>query len=363
MKYNKDEIRENISDDRMFEFLADIGAEPIMQQKAIVNKTICHCGESHKLYYFFNTHLFRCFTNCGDEAFDVFELVRKIKSQGNKEYPLASAIKDVAEYFNFEGKEEDNGFYNEFKENQKIFSKYKKLNDLEKPEKKNVELNQYENFVLDILPQPHILDWEEEGISYEICKRNNIRYNPVSAGIVIPHYDINNNLIGIRERTTVKEDEIYGKYKPSIINKQMYNHPLSFALYNLNNSKDNIKKYRKAVVVEGEKSCLLYASYFGSENDISVACCGSALIQYQVDLLLSLGTEEIIVCFDKQFKEIGDEEWKKWTDKLKKINEKYSPYITISFVFDKWNYLGYKDSPLDRGKDTFIELFERRIIL
>ena len=112
-----------------------------------------------------------------------------------------------------------------------------------------------------------------------------------------------------------------------------------------------------------EKSCLKYASYFGEDNDISVACCGSSLILYQVQLLLSLGVKEIIIAFDKQFQEIGDEEWKRWTKKLKDIHKKYSSYVLISFMFDKWNLLKYKDAPIDEGKDIFLELFKRRIIL
>ena len=40
-----------------------------------------------------------------------------------------------------------------------------------------------------------------------------IAYNPRTHGIVIPHYDINNELVGIRERTLVKEEEQFGKYK------------------------------------------------------------------------------------------------------------------------------------------------------
>ena len=66
----------------------------------------------------------------------------------------------------------------------------------------------------------------------------------------------------------------------------MYNHPLGFNLYNINKSKDNIKNLGIAIVGEGEKF-LTYASYFGMENDITVACCGSSLIWYQVELLLS----------------------------------------------------------------------------
>ena len=161
----------------------------------------------------------------------------------------------------------------------------------------------------------------------------------------------------------IKEQEDFGKYKPAILNGQMYNHPLGFNLFNLNNSKDNIKLMKKAIVTEGEKSCFLYASYFGEDNDISVACCGSSLINYQVDLLLSLGVSEIIIAFDRQFKEIGDKEYKNWTKKLKEIYNKYSSKVLISFIFDNQGLLGYKDSPLDRGKDIFLELFKNRIYL
>ena len=112
-----------------------------------------------------------------------------------------------------------------------------------------------------------------------------------------------------------------------------------------------------------EKSSLKYASYFGEDNDISAAVCGSNITNYQIELLLSLNVKEIIVGFDKQFKELGDEEHKKWVLKLKEINKKYSSYCQFSFLFDKWNLLQYKDSPIDEGKDIFLELFKRRIII
>ena len=143
----------------------------------------------------------------------------------------------------------------------------------------------------------------------------------------------------------------------------MYNHPLGFSLYNLNNSKQTIEKIKKAIIFEGEKSCLLYASYFGENSDISVACCGSNLINYQVQLLLLLGVKEIVIAFDKQFKKIGDIEWQKWIIKLKTIYNKYGGYCNISYLFDKENLLGYKDSPIDCGKDIFIELFRKRVII
>ena len=112
-----------------------------------------------------------------------------------------------------------------------------------------------------------------------------------------------------------------------------------------------------------EKSPLLYASYFGKENDISVACCGSSLINYQVQLLLDLGVEEIVVAFDKQFQEIGDKEWEKLTKNLYNIHDKYGRFVQISYIFDKEDRLGYKMAPIDAGPDIFMELYKERVTI
>ena len=141
----------------------------------------------------------------------------------------------------------------------------------------------------------------------------------------------------------------------------MYNHPLGMNLYNLNNIKEYIKIIKKAIVFESEKSCLLYQSYFNF--DISVACCGSSLSNHQIQLLLDLGIEELIIAFDRQFQEIGDNEFKRLTNNLTKMHEKYKNYIKVSFIFDKEMKTGYKDSPIDCGKDLFLELFNKRISL
>lgn len=113
-----------------------------------------------------------------------------------------------------------------------------------------------------------------------------------------------------------------------------------------------------------EKACLLYRTYFGAENDISVACCGSNLIRYQFNLLKSFGVSEIIIAFDRQFQEIGDKEYKQWIKKLTEIYKKYSGEALISFIFDKTgDQLEYKASPIDQGKDLFLKLFSERIYL
>lgn len=366
--YDKDKLKNSLTIEQVYNFVIDLGGEPIMKEGYFISRTICHNppgSGSYKLYYYNNTKLFKCFTDCGD-SFDIFQLVCKVKNQiiedKTVQWQLNNAIMYVARYFGFSNENFDFSNNKDNLHDWEILNKYNE-NNLIKQQQQIVDLKIYDETILNYLPHPIIKPWEDEGISREVIKQHHIAYNPASQGIIIPHYNINNNLIGIRERTLIKEQEQNGKYKPAIFNGKMYNHPLGFNLYNLNNSKNNIKIIKKAIIGEGEKFCLTYASYFGNERDISVACCGSSVTWYQIQLLLSLGVEEIIIAFDKQFKEIGDNEFKRWVKKLTDIYKKYSSYAIISFMFDKENKLKYKDSPIDRGPDTFLYLFKNRIFL
>ena len=362
MEYKEfsEKVKNDLSIDQVYDLLASLGGDPQIKGDLIISRTICHGGHSHKLYYYNNTKLFKCYTDCLD-SFDIFELIIKINKLNNIDYSLPQAIRFITNYYGIIVE-------TEISENQEnlqdwqILNKYDRSGSQEK-EEKIVEMKFYDDKILQYLPHPRILNWEKEGITREVMEECGICYDPSYQGIVIPHYNIDGKLVGIRERTLIKENENNGKYKPAILNYKQYNHPLGFNLYNLNNSKENIKKIKKVFVFEGEKSCLLYRSYFGSDADISVAVCGSNLINYQVQLLLSLGVEEICIAFDKQFQEIGDDEWKRWTKKLKELNRKYSPLVQISFLFDKMNLLGYKDSPIDRGPEIFMQLFKERIVL
>lgn len=377
-KKHLEEIKNNLTIDQIYEFLAESGGEPQMHGNYIISRTICHNppGQgSFKLYYYDNTKLFRCFTHCSD-TFDIFSLVLKIKHLANERivywskeavetsrpWDLPDALHYVLMFFGLEAKNED--FFEKCTELQdwKIFEKFE-AKELQKNRKQIVSLNVFDDNFLKNFPQPKIKPWIEEGITQEIMNLHNIYYDPKNQGIIIPHYNIHNQLIGIRERTLIREEEEFGKYKPAIINNRMFNHPLGFNLYNINNSFENIRKIKKAIIFEGEKSSLKYSSYFGMDNDISVATCGSSLINYQVELLLSLGIDEIVIGFDRQYEEVNDLSWRNWTKKLYQIHDKYGSRVTISFLWDdpKNHLLEYKDSPIDRGPDVFQYLFKNRI--
>ena len=349
--------------------MAELGGNPKLDPvggEVFVAQTICHnpVGTgSHKLYYYHNTRLFRCYTYCGD-VFDIFDLTRKWAKQRNEEWTLPSAIRYVARYFGISFSEEEN-----FDDGQtrikdwEILKNYQENSSISK-DKKIIEFKEFDEKILQHFPRPFITPWINEGITQEVMNSRGICYDPVNQGIIIPHYDEKGALIGIRSRTLIKEEEVYGKYRPAIINGKQYNHPLGFALYNLNNARDAMSMIGKAIVFEGEKSCLKYASLFGMGNDISVATCGSNLLQHQVDLLQRFGAHEIIIAFDKQFKERNDTEFKQWTKKLTTLHNKYSKQVQISFMFDKeGDLLGYKSSPIDHGRDTFLKLFKERVRL
>ena len=81
----------------------------------------------------------------------------------------------------------------------------------------------------------------------------------------------------------------------------------------------------------------------------------------QVELLKQAGAHEIIIAFDKQWQTKGDNEYQLWVKKLYKIDDRYKNDIRISFIFDKENLLNYKSSPIDEGKDKFIQLCNKRV--
>lgn len=361
--FDKDEIKNSLSISQVESLVSELGGEPREIEGGFVAKTICHCGEQHKLFYYDNTKLFRCYTECQD-TFDIISLVQKIKSREIENYSFTDALRYVAQFFGIAAASGGGEGFSFKLKDWNIFDKYTAMKEESSKDKKVIELKTYNKDILRYLPTPIIQPWVDEGISLAAMKAANIKYDPVTCSVIIPHYDMNGKLIGIRQRTLIKENEKYGKYLPATLNGQIYNHPLSFSLYHLNISKENIRRAKKAIIFEAEKSTLLYYTYFGKDNDISVACCGSNLIQYQFNLLKDLGVEEIIIAFDKQFQKVGDKEYHQWVNKLTEIHKKYGQDVLVSFVFDKTgDHLSYKASPIDEGIDKFIELFKERVYL
>lgn len=310
--FDKSEIRQALGLENIYDLLIEWGGDPEYTEFGILSSTICHNppGEgSRKLYFYENTGLFRCYTGC-DSAFDIFELCSKVmKIQYDEEFDLNDSVLWVARRFGLSGmiKDDDMG---KTLEDWKILSNYSRIQEIELKDNK-VILKDYDSSILNRLNYNiKIAPWLDEGISQEVISKAHIGFYPGADQITIPHYDINGRFVGLRGRTMCKDEaELYGKYRPMKINNQLYNHPLGMNLYGLNWSKNAIGIMKKAIIFESEKSVLKYATDFGWNNNISVACCGSNISSHQVQLLLDCGAQEIIVAFDRQFQEIGDAEF------------------------------------------------------
>ena len=80
-------------------------------------------------------------------------------------------------------------------------------------------------------------------------------------------------------------------------------------------------------------------------------------------LLIANGVDEVIVAFDRQFKEKNDEEFKHQIKNFKALKNKNRQFVQISFMFDNDDILPYKASPIDCGPEVFLKLFKERVML
>ena len=279
--FDKSEIRNALSTENIFDLLQEWGGDPMYTDFGLLSTTICHNtpGEgSKKLYFYENSKLFYCYTGC-DSSFDIFELTIKIFDiQYNKKMDLNDAVRYIAARMGIAGRLEDAPDTDKLID-WDILSNYDRIQNIELNNKQQIILKEYDDDILSRFNyQLKLTPWLQEDITQEVIEYANIGYYLGGDQITIPHYDADGRFVGLRGRTMCKDEgERFGKYRPLRINDVQYNHPLGMNLYGLNWAKNQIPIVKKAIVFESEKSVLKYQSYFGIENSIAVACCGSNL--------------------------------------------------------------------------------------
>ena len=95
MAFDKDRIKNDLTLEQVAEIIEELGGNPSIHGDVIMADTICHNlpGEgSHKLYYYDNTKLLRCYTEC-HEYFDIYQLIVKAHEvQYEEEWALPKAV-------------------------------------------------------------------------------------------------------------------------------------------------------------------------------------------------------------------------------------------------------------------------------
>lgn len=341
-------IINSLESDRIIELMQKLGADRYVEKDdCIIFPTICHnisaSDASMKLYYYKDNKFFYCYTQCS--AMSIFKFLEEYYKTREIDYDWYNDIYLVAK--NCALTKSIEGFAR---------VQYQSLKDRYRKKEQPI-LKEYQAGVLEIFQKTYPVEWLNDGISKEAMDKFNILYYPIQNKIIIPHYSIEDKLIGIRGRAlNLDEIEKVGKYLPLQIEQTWYKHPLSLNLYGLNVNKDNIKKYKRVFVFESEKSVLQFESF--KQPHCAVAVCGSAFNKYQLNLLLKYcSPKEVILCFDNEEKQ--NEE--KYFNKLYKICQKYNNYVNMSFIYDRQNLTEKKDSPSDKGEEIFNKLIERRV--
>lgn len=351
---NIEKLKEKITDDKIKEILAEYGAYVYNEtDQVIVFPTICHnlnaIDSSPKLYYYKNSKMFYCFTEC-NKSYDIISLLIKINKTRGKIlsfWEIIDYLIDKLEYTEEFFEMPQQSIYSSIK------NYYIKNND-------KIPYNYYNKDILNFFSVYLPYEWAKENITYQNLLKYNIKYYSTENQVVIPHYDINKNLVGIRIRALNEEDIVFGKYRPLKLEDKIYSHPLSQFCYGLWINKENIKNTQKAVIVEGEKSVLKGEQL---EYNNLVACCGSNISKTQILQLINCGAKEIIIAFDKEYKNRKDKKNEQYYNKLYELANRYSLYCNMSFIFDFWDILEEKDAPIDKGIDNFNYLLQRRIKL
>lgn len=342
-------IIDNLQINSVIDLMRRLGADRYRDEgNHIIFPTICHnidaSEASMKLYFYKNSKLFQCYTECG--SMSIFKFLKHYYDTRDIEYDWVNDIYNVIiDCSNFNP---HMGF---------TAPKYVSLREKYGQERKEIKLPEYNAGALDTFIKRYPPEWLNDGISREAMDKFNIRYSISQNKIIIPHKDIDGRLIGIRGRALNEwEVENVGKYMPIKLEQTWYKHPLSMNLYGIYENKETIKKSKIVYVFESEKSVLQFESF--NMPHCAVAVCGSQFNKYQLNILLKYcRPSEIVICFDKEESE-GET---KYFDKLYTLCEKYKQYCQFSFIYDRLDLLKMKESPSDRGEAVFKKLLEKRV--
>jgi DNA primase len=269
-----------------------------------------------------------------DNKSDIITLV-----EYNKNISFIEAIKYLHEILELD-------FKRIYKKNQ-IIKKADPLQIFKQFESKNMNVSDIhvldEELINDFVPLLYI-GWLREGIFFRTAKKFGLAYSYKRKRVIIPmRYWLTGELLGINSRTTVENNEELGIKKYFITPS----YPKRSNLYGLYENYNSIVKAGYVVIAESEKSVLKRDSLC---DETVVALSGKTISDEQIRILIGLNVE-IVVALDKDV----------CLDEIRFICEKFYRIRPVSYLYDKWDLLKPKDSPMDSRNKIYTFLFNHRI--
>ena len=185
--------------------------------------------------------------------------------------------------------------------------------------------------------------WEAEGVSKASLERFQVAYDSFSDRLVYPIRNVSGEIVNIGARTLDPD------WKQKKLRKYSYLFSRDGGMnpvFGIAENKEDIIRKKEIIIFEGAKSVMIAHSW-GIRN------CGalltSHLSQFQMKILAKLGVR-VVFALDKEVVIRDDPN----IARLKR-------YVTTEYIWDRDNLLDEKDSPVDRGVDTFMKLYEGRL--
>ena len=355
---NLKEIKNKMNSKNIHTLITSLGGYVYEENdKHIICSSICHNSSSHKLYWYKDSKQFFCFSQCS-RAYSVFDLVIKVKNISFVEsikYICTVCnipIQDVERYQ--EKKKQDN-----WEDNLSKYIKIKRKEGLYKT---------YDKSILNFFDRSYHKSWIKDGISIETMQKYHIGFYPYKQMITIPVFDKEGNLMGIHGRNLNPGlIELGYKYMPvKMLDGTEYKFSTSQVLYGMNMNQYNIENTKEVNIFEAPKSVLQMETMLSCNN--SVGLFGTNISKSKRNLLLNLGIDTVNICLDKQYHHYFDDvandeekqEYLRWERIVSKIAQQFKGFCQVYVIYDRGDLLDYKDSPSDKGINTWKILYKNR---
>jgi DNA primase len=221
------------------------------------------------------------------------------------------------------------------------------LKEIRDKRKKRFSFSDYEpNLVLDedvlneFIPLPHEL-WIQEGLTYSLQQEFEVGYDVATERITLPIRGKSGSLIGVKGRTTKKEDEDRFKYLP------IYAFKKSQELFNLHRALPYIIEKKEIICFEAEKSCIFA---HGMDYKHCVSQMGSEITKYQAEMIKAIVPDiKVILAYDKGIS----------AAEVQQMAKIFGGYENLYAIFDTKDLLTNKQSPVDSTKEIWERLYNK----
>ena len=225
------------------------------------------------------------------------------------------------------------------------------------------QLSEYNRNIIDTLPPLYPQAWIDEGISEETMEKYQIRYYERCNQTVIPCFDDEARLVGVRVRNWDKDRVEQAKYMPLVtLDGQCYKFNTNQVFYGINYNKPEIERTGKVIIVESEKAVMKLDTYMGRHN-IALGMYGSNLGIQRRNQLLKMGVNTVSYVVDNDFIGQDDEFFEQWREKIRHFIKLWDGFCRVEIVWDNLGLLGPKENATDRTKEIWEQLWENREII